>query len=132
DRVCDAAPTLTALGSKVAALDAAPGGTTVQQILDAADSLIASGDETIVAHGVTLGRGDLTCILGLIWRHAHVGWPAASTPTATRLRGDSLSPRQHDVRCLLRRYVFGAREAERRKVDAREQVLSGTQKNRGY
>jgi hypothetical protein len=64
DGQCDAAPTLTALGIKVAALDTA--GTTVQQILVAADLLIASSDPSIVVNGVTLTRGDMTDILGLI------------------------------------------------------------------
>jgi hypothetical protein len=65
DSVCDAGTiVLTTLGSKVTDLDAA--GTTVQNILDAAYSLLASGNTTVVVNGVTLTEGDLTKILGLI------------------------------------------------------------------
>ena len=66
DGVCDSGTVvLTALGTKVADLDTA--GTTVQQILTAADTLIAnSGQTDITVNGVTLSRGDVTKILGLI------------------------------------------------------------------
>jgi hypothetical protein len=67
DDACDAGTiTLTSLGSKVTALDAAPAGTTVQNILDAAVSLLTSGNVSIVVNGVTLTKGELTQILGLI------------------------------------------------------------------
>jgi hypothetical protein len=63
--VCDAGTvTLTSLGSKVTDLDAA--GTTVQDILDAAYTLLASGDTTVLVNGVVLTKGDMTQILGLI------------------------------------------------------------------
>jgi hypothetical protein len=65
DAVCDAGTViLTTLGYKVTDLDAA--GTTIQNILDAVYSLLASGDTTVVVNGVTLTRGDVTQILGLI------------------------------------------------------------------
>ena len=64
DGLCDAAPTLTALGEKVEDLDIA--GTTVQEILDAADSLITSGNADITVNAVLLTRDDVTDILGLI------------------------------------------------------------------
>ena len=65
DAVCDPGTIiLTSLGYKVTGLDAT--GTTVQDILDAAYSLLASGDATVVVNGVTLTRDDVTQILGLI------------------------------------------------------------------
>jgi hypothetical protein len=65
DGVCDMGTiVLTALGAKVQDLDDA--GTTVADILAAADSLIASGDPDIDVNGVTLTAADLTEILGLI------------------------------------------------------------------
>jgi len=65
DKVCDPGTVLlTTLGSKITELDDA--GTTVQNILDGAYSLLASGDTTVVVNGVILTRGDLTQILGLI------------------------------------------------------------------
>lgn len=65
DGACDAnSETLTSLGNKVADLDAA--GTTVEDILDAAFSLLQSGALTIDVNDVTLTKGDLTHILGLI------------------------------------------------------------------
>lgn len=65
--VCDDGTiTLTSLGAKIAALDAAPSGTTVQNILDAALNLLISGNASISLNGVTLTKGDLTEILGLI------------------------------------------------------------------
>ena len=38
----------------------------MQEILDAADSLISSGDPSITVNGVLLTRDDVTDILGLI------------------------------------------------------------------
>jgi hypothetical protein len=65
DSVCDAGTiVLSTLGSKVTDLDAA--GTTIQNILDAAYSMLALGATTVVVNGVTLTKGDLTQILGLI------------------------------------------------------------------
>ncbi len=65
DMVCDSGTIiLSSLGSKVTALDAA--GTTVQDILDAADTLLASGGTEVLVNGVILTKGDLTQILGLI------------------------------------------------------------------
>ncbi|MDX1523594.1 MAG: hypothetical protein R3264_18345 [Anaerolineae bacterium] len=64
DQVCDPGFVLSALGTKVADLDDA--GTTVEDILIAADSLLASGNPDIDVNGVTLTRDDMTNILGLI------------------------------------------------------------------
>ena len=65
DSVCDASTeVLTALGDKVADLDAF--GTTVEDILNAAFNLLQSGAFTIDVNGVTLTKGDMTQILGLI------------------------------------------------------------------
>lgn len=65
DSVCDASTeVLTALGDKVADLDAF--GTTVEDILNAAFNLLQSGALTIDVNRVTLTKGDLTQILGLI------------------------------------------------------------------
>jgi hypothetical protein len=65
DGACDAnSETLTSLGNKVTDLDAA--GTTVEDILNAAFNLLQSGALTIDVNGVTLTKGDLTQILGLI------------------------------------------------------------------
>jgi hypothetical protein len=67
DNACDdGTVTLTNLGSKVAALDAAASGTTVQNILDAAVSLLTSGSASVTVNGVSLTKGDLTQIVGLI------------------------------------------------------------------
>jgi hypothetical protein len=65
DAVCDPGTViLTFLGYKLTDLDAA--GTTVQNILDAAYALMASGDTSVMVNGVTLTKGDVTKILGLI------------------------------------------------------------------
>jgi hypothetical protein len=65
DGACDAnSETLTSLGNKVADLDAA--GTTVEDILNAAFNLLQSGALMIDVNGVTLTKGDVTQILGLI------------------------------------------------------------------
>jgi hypothetical protein len=65
DGACDAnSETLTSLGNKVTDLDAA--GTTVEDILNAAFNLLQSGALTIDVNGVTLTKGDLTQILGLV------------------------------------------------------------------
>lgn len=67
DGACDAGTvTLTSLGAKVAALDAAAAGTTMQNILDAGFSLLTWGSASVDVNGVTLTKGDLTQILGLI------------------------------------------------------------------
>jgi hypothetical protein len=64
DGVCDAGTALLSpLGEKVAELDAA--GTTVDDLVAAALALLVSGAESIELHGVPLGRGDLTGLLGL-------------------------------------------------------------------
>lgn len=63
--VCDCGTVaLSTLGLLVSDLDDA--GTTVQEILDAALSLLASGDADIDVNGDTLTRDDVTDILGLI------------------------------------------------------------------
>lgn len=65
DMICDPGTLdLSPLGEAVADLDGA--GTTVADILAAADALLASGDASIAVNGVILTRGDVTKILGLI------------------------------------------------------------------
>jgi len=68
DFVCGGAVALSDLGQKVEELDIA--GTTVQNILDAADDMINGAglnvDGTVTLNGVNLTAGDLTKILGLI------------------------------------------------------------------
>lgn len=80
DDVCDGSPTLTPLGVVVTALDettlgSAAEGTTVAEILAAADDLIHTGDDDIEVNGVTVTRGDMTAILGLINESYHEGTP---------------------------------------------------------
>jgi hypothetical protein len=65
DGVCDGGTVvLTTLGEKVEDLDIA--GTTVQEILDAADALLGGGGDPQDVNGVSLSADDLTKILGLI------------------------------------------------------------------
>ncbi len=72
DGECDGGTVaLTALGEKVEDLDettsgSEPAGTTVQEILDAADDLLDSGPDPQNVNGAMLSAGDLTGILGLI------------------------------------------------------------------
>ena len=81
DDVCDGGTvTLTALGMVVVALDettmgSEAEGTTVAEILIAADLLIESGDDDIEVNGVTVTRGDMTAILGLINESYDEGTP---------------------------------------------------------
>ncbi len=68
---CTDAPVLNDLGEKVEDLDETtsgtePEGTTVQEILDAADDLLDGGGDPQDVNGVMLTQGDLTKILGLI------------------------------------------------------------------
>jgi hypothetical protein len=63
DNVCDiGSVVLTLVGEKVDQLD----GTTVGEILTAADTLILSNQDSIVVNGISLSRGDMTSILSLI------------------------------------------------------------------
>ena len=65
DDVCDAGTlVLTPLGEKVLSLDEA--GTTVSEIVAAAEVLLVSGNETVEVNGVTLTSGELTKLEGLI------------------------------------------------------------------
>jgi hypothetical protein len=65
DQVCDPGSLLlSALGAKVAALDAA--GTRVQEVLDAALSRMLGGVDPQTVNGVDLSAGDLTTVIGLI------------------------------------------------------------------
>ncbi|MCH7543381.1 MAG: hypothetical protein IIB65_07065 [Proteobacteria bacterium] len=80
DDVCDGSPTLTPLGMVVTALDettlgSEAEGTTVAEILAAADDLIHTGDDDIEVNGVTVTRGDMTAILGLINESYDEGTP---------------------------------------------------------
>lgn len=76
DQVCDPGTlVLSALGAKVAALDAA--STTVQDILDAALALLAGGADPQMVNGVDLYVGDLTTIIGLINESYDEGIPTA-------------------------------------------------------
>jgi hypothetical protein len=76
DQVCDPGTLLlSALGSKVADLDAA--GTMVQVILDAALALLQGGANPQNVNGVALSDGDLTTILGLINESYDEGVPTA-------------------------------------------------------
>ena len=66
---------LTALGALVLRLDDA--GTTVGDMLTAADLLLLSGDDDILVNRVTLSRGDTTEILSLINESYDEGIPTA-------------------------------------------------------
>ncbi len=61
---CTDAPVFSPLGLLVLALDNA--GTTVEDILIAADDLLEGGSDPQDVHGVELSAGDLTKIIGLI------------------------------------------------------------------
>ena len=74
DGVCDGGTVvLTALGDEVEDLDIA--GTTVQEILDAADALLGGGGDPQDVNGVMLTQDDLTKILGLINESYDEGTP---------------------------------------------------------